>query len=106
MRLLKVLMWAVESVAKAGTIALVGVYPQTVKMYPVGMSMMKNLTVKGGNCNHLKYAAKLLGMVRSGIIRPEQVLTKHHPLTNVLDANRHFDKREAGWIKVELRPAA
>lgn len=102
----QVLMWAVESVAKAGTISLVGVYPQTVKMYPVGMSMMKNLTVKGGNCNHLKYAAKLLEMVRAGVIKPERILTKHQPLTDVLDAYRHFDKREAGWIKVELRPAA
>jgi threonine dehydrogenase-like Zn-dependent dehydrogenase len=70
------------------------------------MSMMKNLTVKGGNCNHLKYAAKLLEMVRAGVIKTERILTKHQSLSDVLDAYRHFDKREPGWVKVELRPAA
>jgi threonine dehydrogenase-like Zn-dependent dehydrogenase len=68
--------------------------------------MNKNLTIKGGNCNHLRYAAKLLEFVRAGVIRPERILTKHEPLTDVIDAYRHFDVREPGWIKVELRPAA
>jgi threonine dehydrogenase-like Zn-dependent dehydrogenase len=102
----QVLRWAVESVAKAGTICLTGVYPESAQMYPVGKSMNKNLTIKGGNCNHLRYAAKLLEFVRAGIIKPEHILTKHEPFTNVLDAYRHFDAREAGWVKVELRPAA
>jgi threonine dehydrogenase-like Zn-dependent dehydrogenase len=81
-------------------------FRQTVKAYSVGMAMMKNLTVKGGNCNHLRHAAKHLEMVRAGVIKPERILTKHEGLTDVLDAYRHFDKRESGWIKVELRPAA
>jgi threonine dehydrogenase-like Zn-dependent dehydrogenase len=40
------------------------------------------------------------------VIKPEQILTKHKPLTDVFYTYKHFDKREAGWIKVELRPAA
>jgi threonine dehydrogenase-like Zn-dependent dehydrogenase len=102
----QVLTWAVESVAKAGTICLTGVYPESARTYPVGMSMNKNLTVKGGNCNHLRYAAKLLELVRAGVIRPERILTRHEALADVIDAYRHFDTRDAGWIKVELRPAA
>jgi len=102
----QVLNWAVESVAKAGTVCLTGVYPESAKTYPVGKSMNKNITVKGGNCNHLRYAAKLLQMVRSGVIKPEHILTKHEPMTDVIDAYRHFDTRDAGWIKVELRPSA
>ena len=39
------LTWAVEAVAKAGTIGIIGVYPQTAKTYPIGQAMMKNLTI-------------------------------------------------------------
>lgn len=42
------LLWAVESVAKAGTLAIIGVYPQTVQVFPIGAAMNKNLTVKDG----------------------------------------------------------
>jgi hypothetical protein len=38
--------------------------------------------------------------------QPEHILTKHEALTDVIEAYRHFDTRDAGWIKVELRPAA
>jgi threonine dehydrogenase-like Zn-dependent dehydrogenase len=102
----QVLTWAVESVAKAGTICLTGVYPASARTYPVGKSMNKNITVKGGNCNHLRYAAKLLEIVRAGVIKPERILTRHEAFTDVIAAYRHFDTRDAGWIKVELRPAA
>ena len=61
--------------------------------------MNKNITVKGGNCNHLRYVAKLIEIVRSGAIKPEHILTKHEPLTDVIEAYRHFDTRDAGWIK-------
>ncbi len=102
----QVLTWALESVAKAGTVCLTGVYPETAMTYPVGKSMNKNITVKGGNCNHLRYVAKLLEIVRAGVINPAHILTKHEPLTDVIEAYRQFDTRNAGWIKVELRPAA
>ena len=51
---------ALDSVAKAFTVCLTNVYPETAKTYPVGKSMNKNITLRGGNCNHLKYVAKLL----------------------------------------------
>lgn len=102
----QVLSWAVESVAKAGTVCLTGVYPESMMTYPVGKTMNKNLTIKGGNCNHLKYVAKLLEIVRSGVIKPEHILTKRETLTDVIEAYRQFDNRDPGWIKVELKPAA
>src|SRR4051812_3272963 len=56
----QVLEWAVEAVAKAGTISLIGVYPPTVESFPIGAAMMKNLTLKMGNCNHRRYIPHLL----------------------------------------------
>src|SRR5919206_68406 len=46
----QVLQWAVESLAKAGTLSIIGVYPQTAKTFPIGAAMNKNLTIKMGNC--------------------------------------------------------
>lgn len=98
------LMWAVESLAKAGTLSIVGVYPERAEHFPIGKAMNKNLTIQMGNCNHRKYIPPLVGKVRSGEIDPLQVLTQREPLTSAIDAYKAFDERQPGWIKVELKP--
>jgi threonine dehydrogenase-like Zn-dependent dehydrogenase len=100
------LMWAVEAVAKAGTLSIIGVYPPTMQVFPIGKAMNKNLTIKMGNCNHRKYIPQLVDMVRSGVIDPMIVLTQQEPLTSVIDAYKAFDTRQPGWVKVELKPSA
>ncbi|HVG63842.1 MAG TPA: zinc-dependent alcohol dehydrogenase, partial [Hyalangium sp.] len=54
------LLWAVQGLAKAGTLSIIGVYPQTARTFPIGEAMNKNLTLKMGNCNHRKYIPMLL----------------------------------------------
>jgi threonine dehydrogenase-like Zn-dependent dehydrogenase len=98
------LLWAVNSVDKAGTLAVIGVYPQGFRTFPFGLAMNKNLTINMGNCHHRRYIPMLLEMVRSGSVTPDQVLTDLEPLTNVLDAYKAFDERRPGWMKVELVP--
>ncbi len=98
--------WAVEACAKAGTIAVIGVYPKTVRTFPVGAAMMKNLSVLMGNCNHRKYIPDLVEMVRTHAIDPGRILTHKEAFTNVIDAYKAFDRREPGWVKVELKPRA
>ena len=100
------LMWAVEAVAKAGTLSIIGVYPPTMQIFPIGKAMNKNLTIKMGNCNHRRYIPQLVDMVRSGVIDPMIVLTQQEPLTSVIDAYKAFDTRQPGWVKVELKPSA
>ena len=101
----QVLTWAVQALAKAGTLSVIGVYPQTVHSFPVGMAMNKNLTVQMGNCPHRRYIPDLVEMVRTGAIDPQQVLTQQEPLTSAIEAYKAFDTRQPGWIKVELEPA-
>ena len=98
------LTWAVQALAKAGTLSIIGVYPQTHKFFPIGMAMNKNLTLNMGNCNHRKYIPTLVDLVRSGTVDPTQILTQVEPLTSVLEAYKAFDQRQAGWVKVELLP--
>ncbi len=100
------LQWAVKSLAKAGTLSIVGVYPPTDTTFPIGAAMNKNLTIRMGNCNHRAYIPKLVEYVRAGAIDPEAILSKVEPLTDVIDAYRQFDKRQPGWLKVMLDPGA
>ena len=100
------LQWAVQALAKAGTLSIIGVYPETMTRFPIGMAMMKNLTLQMGNCPHRKYIPSLVEMVAGGQGRPAEVLTEIEPMTDVISAYKAFDKRQPGWIKVELKPVA
>ncbi len=99
----QVLAWAVEAVAKAGTIGIIGVYPPSAQTFPIGQAMNKNLTVKMGNCNHRRYIPDLLNLVESGALDPAKILTQREPLSDVIAAYKAFDTRQPGWVKVELR---
>jgi threonine dehydrogenase-like Zn-dependent dehydrogenase len=43
------LKWAIESVAKAGTVSVIGVYPTPLQDFPIKKIMEKNLTIRAGN---------------------------------------------------------
>ncbi len=100
------LQWAVESVAKAGTVSIIGVYPQTLTSFPIGFAMNKNLRLNMGNCNHRRYLPMLIDKVRAGVFHPEQFLTEREPITSALDAYHAFDQKQPGWLKVKLNPSA
>jgi threonine dehydrogenase-like Zn-dependent dehydrogenase len=97
--------WAAEAVAKAGTVGIIGVYPQTISSYPIGVVMNKNLSVNAGNCNHRHYMPGLLRLVANGSVDPALLLTEQDPMTDVIVAYQEFDRREPGWVKVALNPA-
>ena len=99
------LQWAVEGLCKAGTLSIIGVYPETAEFFPIGKAMNKNLSIEMGNCNHRKYIPMLIDLVRNGTIDPATVLTQREPVTDAISAYKAFDERRAGWIKVELEPA-
>ncbi len=99
------LRWAVDAVAKAGTISVIGVYPPNMESFPIGTVMNRNLTVNAGNCNHRHYIPELLELTASGVIDPATILTEQLPMSDVIDAYREFDRHEAGWLKVAFHPA-
>ncbi len=98
--------WAVQSLAKAGTLGVIGVYPPGARHFPLGLAMNRNLTVKLGNCNHRRYLPELIDIVASGRMGLAANLTQREPFASVVDAYRAFDRREPGWVKVELAPAS
>ncbi len=96
--------WAVQSIAKAGTLSIIGVYPPDAMTFPIGMAMNKNITINMGNCHHRKYIPRLIEMVQARRIDPAKILTQVKPMTDVIAAFESFDRRQNGWIKVELQP--
>jgi len=98
--------WALRTLAKAGQVGIVGVFPPQMTRFPIGLVQQRNLTVKAGNANHLKYVKELVGLTASGALKPDEVLTRQAPLTGVIEAYRTFDRRKPGWVKVALDPAA
>jgi len=98
------LQWAVQMVAKAGSIGVIGVYPPSMTSFPTGEAMNKNLSVKMGNCNHRRYLPHLLDLVRTGAIDPSTVLTQVEDMPAVLHAYETFDQRESGWTKAVIAP--
>jgi threonine dehydrogenase-like Zn-dependent dehydrogenase len=100
------LKWAIQSVAKAGTVSVIGVYSAPVQSFPIEKVLEKNITLKAGNCNHRRYMPEMIELVGSGVIRPEQFLTQKEPLQSAIDAYRSFAEHERGWIKVKLEPSA
>ncbi|HVV48450.1 MAG TPA: zinc-dependent alcohol dehydrogenase [Polyangia bacterium] len=98
----QVLRWAVQALAKAGTLAIIGVYPPSAERFPIGEMMNKNLVVRAGNCNHRRYIPELLELVRAGAVHPSAIITQHQPLASAIEAFEAFDRREPGWVKVRL----
>jgi threonine dehydrogenase-like Zn-dependent dehydrogenase len=100
------MVWAAQAVMKTGVIGVIGVFPPQAMTAPMGTIQQRNLTVRGGNCNHRKYMPMLVGLVATGALDPTEILTNTEPLTSAIEAYEAFDRREQGWIKVELQPAA
>lgn len=98
--------WAVQALAKAGTLSIIGVYSPEAMRFPIGQAMNKNLTINMGNCHHRKYIPRLIEMIQARRIDPAKVLTQVKPMTDAIAAFEAFDRRENGWIKVELQPQA
>lgn len=99
------LSWAVDGLAKAGTLAIIGVYPPEANFFPFGQAMNKNIKVHMGNCNHRKYIPELIGLIASGQIEPTRIVTQRGKVSSAIEAYERFDAHEEGWVKVVLEAA-
>lgn len=96
----QVLQWAVKAVAKNGLISIIGVYSDLLKTFPIGEATGKNLTIRMGDCNHRKYIPILIKWVQDKVFDSRNFVSHNLPLTDIVKAYKHFDKRDNDWIKV------
>ena len=95
---------AIEMVAKAGTISLVGLYPPGFNQIDLGKAFGKNLSIRMGNCPHRRYLPYLIRTAATGALRPSRILTQRTPFTDAVAAYEAFERHDQGWLKVELLP--
>jgi threonine dehydrogenase-like Zn-dependent dehydrogenase len=102
---MQALLWAVDAIAKSGTLAILGVYPPQFESFPLGKAFDRNLTINMGVCHHRRYILKLIQLVSSGEVDPTLVMTRQERLVSATEAYESFDRRQNGWLQVELVPS-
>lgn len=68
--------WAVQALAKAGTLSIMDVYPPADTSFPIGSAMSKNLTIRTGQ---LQPPQVHPGPDRTGAYRRHRSDRHHHP---------------------------
>jgi threonine dehydrogenase-like Zn-dependent dehydrogenase len=99
---LQALFWAVDALAKSGTLGIIGVYPPRFDSFPLGKAFEKNLTVKMGICHHRRYIPRLVQIVSAGEVDPTTIMPHQETLLSATEAYESLDRRDAGWLQVEL----
>jgi len=98
-----VLIEAIRSCRKGGTISVPGVYVDVVTV-PFGAAMNKGLTFKMGQTHVQRYLEPLLKKVEDGEIDPSFVITHTAPLDQAPEMYETFRDKEDECIKVVLKP--
>lgn len=98
-----VLIEAIRSCRKGGTISIPGVYVDVVTV-PLGAAMNKSLTIKMGQTHVQRYLGPLLKKIEDGEIDPSFVITHTVPLDQAPEMYETFRDKEDECIKVVLKP--
>lgn len=108
----------IETVRPTGSIGTVGLYlpsdpdapsedaAQGRLLIRIGKFFEKGLRMGTGQADAKAYAHWLRDLIISGRATPSFVVSKQLPLADAPDAYQRFDKREEGYSKVLLNPAA
>lgn len=95
---------AIGLAAANGTISVVGVNQNMDFRFPMALAVMKSLTFRAGLCSVQQFWPEIIPLVQAGRIRPERIVTHRFGLAEGAEAYRLFEAREAGALKMVLRP--
>ena len=98
------IVWAIETVRKAGRVVLIGVYGPPWNMIPIGTAMNKGLTLRMNQCNVKRYMPRLLEHIRNGLVDAKAIISHRLPLDGVADAYSMFAKKADECVKCVLIP--
>ena len=96
--------WCIDSVRKAGTVAVVGVYGPMFSAVKFGDAMNKGLTIRTNQTPVKRHWPRLFEHVRNGILKPSAIVTHRLPLEDVAEAYHMMSSKLDGCIKPLLRP--
>jgi threonine dehydrogenase-like Zn-dependent dehydrogenase len=99
---MQALLWAIDAIAKSGTLSIIGVYPTQFESFPLGKAFDRNLTIHMGVCHHRRYIPKLIQLVSAGVVDPTLVLTRQEQLISATEAYRDLMAQRDevdGWVE-------
>jgi threonine dehydrogenase-like Zn-dependent dehydrogenase len=96
--------WAINSVRKGGVVSIVGVYGPTFNAVPIGNAINKGLTLRMNQASVKRHLPRLIEHIRSGNVRPHEVITHRLPLEEAAEAYDMFAKKRDNCIKTVLLP--
>jgi threonine dehydrogenase-like Zn-dependent dehydrogenase len=98
--------WAINSVRKAGTVSIVGVYGPTFNLVPIGNVVNKGLTIRANQASVKRHLPRLFEHVLAGRLKPREVITHRFPLEEIPEAYRIFTAKLENCIKPIVIPNA
>ncbi|MEW5847233.1 MAG: zinc-dependent alcohol dehydrogenase [Myxococcota bacterium] len=101
-----VIEWCINSVRKAGTVVLIGVYGPPWNLVPIGTAMSKGLTLRMAQAHVRRDMPQMLEHVRAGRLDPHPLITHRFPLSAVDEGYHMFAHRQDGMMKCVLYPEA
>lgn len=96
--------FALRLVRKRGTVSVIGVQQSRRFPFPLERAFAGGLTFRAGTCSVPEELPALFPLVRSGRLRPERYISHRLPLSQGAEAYRMFEAREAGALKMVLKP--
>ena len=99
-----VLRQAIAATRRGGVVSVPGVYAAFLHGFLFGDAFDKGLTFKMGQTHVKKYLELLLGLIQSGELKPEEIITHRLPLSKAADGYTIFNEKKEDCRKVVLRP--
>lgn len=87
-----------------GKVSIIGDYVGYANNFPIGMIMMKHLTVRSGPCPCQKYFQYVMEKIQDGSFDPSFIITHRINLHNIPHAYEKLFNKEEEYIKVFVRP--
>ncbi|HVM44798.1 MAG TPA: zinc-dependent alcohol dehydrogenase [Candidatus Thermoplasmatota archaeon] len=101
---MKVVRHCFGAVRRGGRVSIVGVYATPFDNFPLGQFFDKGLNMRGGQANVHEVVDDLMGLVRDGKLRADDIITHTLPLEEAPHGYDIFNRKEDGCVKVVLKP--
>lgn len=97
--------FALRLVRRRGTVSVIGVQQSRRFPFPLERAFAAGLTFRAGTCSVPEELPALFPLIQGGRLKPERNISHRLPLSEGAEAYRLFEAREAGALKMVLRPA-
>ncbi len=101
---LNALKMALSAVRRGGVVSVLGVYGTPYDSFPLGQIFDKGITIRSGQAPVHKFIDELLGLVKGGKLRLDDIITHRLPLSQAPHGYEVFCKKQEDCVKVVLKP--